>query len=34
MALPWIRGIQQTGQLTVFSGPLLLGAPAWGDALF
>ncbi|MBS1213702.1 MAG: hypothetical protein H6R26_2319 [Proteobacteria bacterium] len=34
MATPWIRGVQQTGQLTVFPGPGLLRAAAWGDALF
>lgn len=34
MAIPWVKGIQKTGQLTVFPGPGLRRASAWGDTLF
>jgi hypothetical protein len=34
MATPWISAIKQTKQLTVFPGPDLRDAPAWGGGLF
>jgi len=34
MPTPWIRAVQQTGQLTVCPGDKLKTAPAWGEAMF
>jgi len=34
MPTPWIRAVQETGQLTVCPGDELKKAPAWGEALF
>lgn len=34
MPTPWIDGIQKAHKLTLFPGPQLLKAPAWGQALF
>jgi hypothetical protein len=34
MPSPWIKGVQQSGRLTVFAGPGFLSAPAWGAGLF
>jgi len=34
MPRPWIKGVQITGQLTVFPTASLLSAPAWGGQLF
>lgn len=34
MPTPWVRAVQETGQLTVFPGPAFTAAPAWGMGLF
>jgi hypothetical protein len=31
---PWIRAVQETGQLTVCPGDMLKKAPTWGETLF
>ena len=34
MTIPWVRGVQETGILTVFPGDEFRKSPNWGDALF